>query len=145
MLKGNCLFMPLTFSSFIGLCRSAYCNTWNFWNKNWQNVEMRYQSILVPFFRSFLFHVCLSFLNFFFFFFFEAKCLWYFFWQKIMELHALRGAKLHEQTNFIPLINQFTMQFVNEIHSYSSFRPSALAVTLHVTSWIMKKKIIIKK
>ena len=52
-----------------------------------------------------------------------------------MELHALRGVKLHEQTNFIPLINQYTIQVVvNEIHNYSSFRPSALAVTLHVTS-----------
>ena len=63
-----------------------------------------------------------------------------------MELHALRGVKLHEQTNFIPLINQYTIQVVvNEIHNYSSFRPSALAVTLYVTSWIVKKKIIIKK
>ena len=39
--------------------------------------------------------------------FFETKCLWHFIWQKIVDLHTIWGAKLYEQTNFIPLINQF--------------------------------------
>lgn len=54
----------LTFNSFIVLCR---CSTWSFSNKNWQDLDMRYQSILVPFFRSFLFLVFLSFPFFLFF------------------------------------------------------------------------------
>ena len=30
---------------FIALCTSAYCSAWNFWIKNWQDLDVRYQSI----------------------------------------------------------------------------------------------------
>ena len=83
------LFVLTIFSGFIGLCRAsiiAWSSTWNFWMKNWFDLELRYQSIQVS-------H-----------------------WQKTVKLHALRRSTLHKQTNFPPSCNYLTIQFVNIIY-----------------------------
>ena len=83
------LFVLTIFSGFIGLCRvSIMYSMWNFWIKNWQDLDLRCQSIQVSlWFFSFLFF------------------LWHFFWQKTLKLHALQRSTLHKQTDFPKLCN----------------------------------------
>ena len=83
------LFVLTIFSGFIGLCRvSIMYSIWNFWIKNWQDLDLRCQSIQVSlWFFSFLFF------------------LWHFFWQKTLKLHALQRSTLHKQTDFPKLCN----------------------------------------
>ena len=84
--------------SFVHHGESAYCSTWMFWIKNWQDLDVRYQPIQVSlsYFISFFLSFFLS------FFFFIVN---FFIWQKTENLYVLQETNLHEETHFPVLCN----------------------------------------
>ena len=53
--QGKLFVFASDIQQFKVLCRSAYCSAWNFCTKNWQELNLRYQSIQVScFLASFL-------------------------------------------------------------------------------------------
>ena len=75
------------FQQFIGLCRSACCNVWNFLINNWQDLDVRCQSIQVSLFLA-------PFCSFFFKTFFSDICSDR---KPCSELHALLETTPHKQ------------------------------------------------
>ena len=84
---------------FIGLCRSACCSAWNFWIKNWQDLDVRCQSIQVSLFLA-------PFCSFFFKTFFSDICSDR---KPCSEAACVLETTPRKQTNFHPSENYFTI------------------------------------